>query len=49
MTTSEPADQYPPGEYISRAKKSLPAPGPDLPPQTVEIDAGALWGVFRLP
>ena len=41
-------DQYPPGEYVSRAKQALPAAGPDQPLRTVEIDAGSLWGVYRI-
>jgi hypothetical protein len=39
-------NEYPPGEYISYAKQSLPTPGPDLPPQTVLVNAGPLWGAF---
>ena len=43
-----PMDQYPPGEYVSRALQTLPAAGPDQPLKTVDIDCGPLWGAFRI-
>lgn len=41
-------NKYPPGNYISDAMRTLPPPGPDLPLQTVEIDAGHLWGRYQV-
>ncbi len=41
-------NQYPPGDYIGTTMGKLPPPGPDLPPQTVVIDAGRLWGRYRV-
>ena len=41
-------NDYPPGEYVSHAKQSLPEPGPDLPPKTVLVNAGPLWGHYRI-
>lgn len=41
-------DQYPPGEYVSRAQQTLPAADPDQPLRTVDIDCGPLWGAFRI-
>jgi len=41
-------DQYPPGDHVSRAQRSLPAAGPDQPLRTVEIDCGPLWGAYRI-
>ena len=41
-------NQFPPGHYIATAMNRLPPPGPDLPPQTVEIDAGPRWGRYRV-
>lgn len=41
-------EQYPPGFFISKAIRTLPAAEPDLPPQTVEIDARPGWGVYRV-
>lgn len=40
-------DQYPPGEYVSRARQTLLAPGPDQPLRTVEIDCGP-GGAYRI-
>ena len=37
-------NQYPPGGYIGDAMNGLPAPGPDIGPQTVEVNAGPLSG-----
>ena len=39
---------YPPGNHVGLAVNKLPAPGPDLPPQTVLVDAGPLWGTYRI-
>lgn len=39
-------NEYPPGGYIADAIQTLPPAGPDVPPQAVEIDAGAHWGRF---
>ena len=39
-------NQYPPGDFIGTAVKTLPEPGPDVPLQTVEINAGSLWGRY---
>ncbi len=41
-------NQYPPGHFIAAAMKTLPPAGPDLPAQTVEIDAKPLWGLYRV-
>ena len=41
-------NEFPPGAYIAGAIQGLPPPGPDLPPQTVTIDARPLWGAFRV-
>ena len=41
-------NQYPPGDFIGVAIKTLPAPSPDVPLQTVEINAGSLWGRYRV-
>jgi hypothetical protein len=41
-------NQYPPGNYISDAMQTLPPAAPELPLQTVEIDAGPLWGRYRV-
>jgi hypothetical protein len=41
-------NEYPPGSYIADAMSRLPAPGPDAPPQTVEIDARPNWGRYRV-
>lgn len=41
-------NQFPPGDYIGAAMNKLPAARPDLAPQTVEIDAGPLWGRYRV-
>ena len=41
-------NQYPPGDFIGVAIKTLPAPGPDVPLQTLDIDAGPLWGRYRV-
>lgn len=39
-------NEYPPGNFLSSAMKSLPAAGPDVPPQTVEIDVRPGWGLY---
>jgi len=41
-------NEFPPGYFISDAMKGLPAAGPDVPPQTVEIDARPGWGRYRV-
>jgi hypothetical protein len=41
-------NEFPPGSFISMAIKTLPPAGPDLPPQTVEIDARPGWGLYRV-
>ena len=41
-------NQFPPGNYIAGAMKTLPAAGPGLPPQLVVIDAGPMWGRYRV-
>jgi len=41
-------NQFPPGNYLSKAMQSLPAAGPDSQPQTVEIDARPGWGLYRV-
>jgi len=41
-------NEFPPGDFIARAIATLPAAGPDLPPQTVEIDARPGWGLYRV-
>jgi hypothetical protein len=42
-----PRDQYPPTNYLAAAIKDLPTPDLNIPPQTVEIDAGSL-GRYRV-
>jgi len=42
-----PKDQFPTTNHLSAAIKKLPPPGPDIVPQTVEIDAGAM-GRYRV-
>jgi len=39
---------YPPGGYLADAMQTLPPAAPDVPPQTVEVDAGGHWGRFRI-
>ncbi len=45
-------NKFPPGHFIASAiedaMKTLPPAGPDLPPQTVEIDARPGWGLYRV-
>jgi len=41
-------NQYPPGDHVSRAQRTLPAAGPDQSLRTVEIDCGPLWGAYRI-
>lgn len=41
-------NEFPPGEFVSLAMRGLPQAGPDATPQTVEIDAGKLWGRYRI-
>jgi len=41
-------NEFPPGNYISKAMKGLPEAGPDVPPQTLEIDARPGWGLYRV-
>ncbi len=41
-------NEFPPGYFINDAMKGLPAAGPDVPPQTVEIDACPGWGRYRV-
>ena len=41
-------NQYPPGNYLGLAMSKLPAPGADVPPQTIVLDAGPLWGSYRI-
>ena len=40
-------NEFPPGYFIANAMKGLPAAGPDVPPQTVEI-AAMPWGMYRV-
>jgi hypothetical protein len=41
-------NQYPPGRFVAAAMNTLPVPGPGSELQTVEIDAGKLWGRYRV-
>jgi len=41
-------NQYPPGDHVSRAQRTLRAAGPDQSLRTVEIDCGPLWGAYRI-
>lgn len=41
-------NSYPPGGYIANAINSLPKPGADSQPITVALDAGPLWGKYRI-
>jgi hypothetical protein len=43
-----PADKYPPTSHLAAAIKRLPTPGPDVLPQTVEIDSGPGHGRFKV-
>ena len=43
-----PKDQFPTTDHLSAAIRKLPRPGPDVSPQTVEIDAGPIQGRFRV-
>lgn len=40
--TLYPGDRYPPTNCLAAAIKRLPHAGPDVPPQTIDIDAGLL-------
>jgi len=42
-----PQDQFPTTDYLSAAIKKLPHANSSIPPQTVEIDAGAM-GRYRV-
>ena len=41
-------NEYPPGGYIGEAINGLPSPGSDVGAQTVEVNAGPLWGCYRI-
>jgi hypothetical protein len=41
-------NEFPPGSFIAKAMKTLPPAGPDVAPQTVEIDARPGWGLYRV-
>lgn len=41
-------NQYPPGNYIGGAMKTLPPADPGLPPQVVVVDADPMWGRYRV-
>ena len=42
-----PNDQFPTSNYLAAAIKNLLLAGPNVPPQTIEIDAGAM-GRYRV-
>ena len=42
-----PDDQFPKSNYLAAAIKDLLPAGPNIPPQTIEIDAGAM-GRYRV-
>jgi len=39
--TKYPHGEFPPSNHLASAIKKLPAPAATVPPQTIEIDAGA--------
>ena len=41
-------NEFPPGYFIATAMNKLPAAGPEMPARTVEIDAGPMWGWYRV-
>ncbi len=41
-------NQFPPGGYVADAMSRLPTPGPEIQPQTVEVDAGPAWGRYQI-
>jgi hypothetical protein len=41
-------NDYPPGCYLRDVMSGLPDPGPDVPPQAVDIDARSRWGLYRV-
>jgi hypothetical protein len=43
-----PIDRYPPTNALAAAIKHLPQPGPDVPPQAIEIDAGPGFGRYTV-
>ena len=43
-----PRNRFPPSNYLSAAIKALPRARPDVPPQTVEIDAGRIHGRYSV-
>jgi len=45
--THHPGGEYPSSNYLASAIKNLPRPAANVPPQTVEIDAGSS-GRFRV-
>lgn len=43
-----PVDRFPPTNCLAAAIKHLPHPGADVAPQQVEIDAGPIFGRYRV-
>jgi hypothetical protein len=43
-----PIDRFPPTNSLAAAIKHLPHPGPDVAPRCVEIDAGPIFGRYRV-
>lgn len=41
-------NEFPPGYFIAMAMNKLPAASPEMPAQTVEIDAGPMLGRYRV-